>query len=72
MAADTKAKLLQEAEKYVLHGKVPQAIGEYLKIVKIDPNDVLILNTIGDLCLRQKQISEANKYFTRVAEIYVT
>ena len=71
MAADTKAKLLQEAEKYVLHGKVPQAIGEYLKIVKIDPNDVLILNTIGDLCLRQKQISEANKYFTRVAEIYV-
>ena len=71
MAADSKAKLLQEAEKYVLQGRVPQAIGEYLKIVKIDPNDVLILNTIGDLCLRQKQISEANKYFTRVAEIYV-
>ncbi len=71
MAADSKAKFLQEAEKYVLHGKVPQAIGEYLKIVKLDPNDVLILNTIGDLYLRQKQISEANKYFSRVAENYV-
>ena len=72
MAADSKAKLLQEAEKYVLHGKVPQAIGEYLKIVKLDPNDVLILNTIGDLYLRQKQISEASKYFSRVAESYAS
>jgi pilus assembly protein FimV len=70
VAADSKAKLLQEAEKYVLHGKVPQAIGEYLKIVKLDPNDVLILNTIGDLYLRQKQITEASKYFSRVAESY--
>jgi tetratricopeptide (TPR) repeat protein len=71
VAADSKAKLLQEAEKFVLHGKMPQAIGEYLKIIRLDPNDVLILNTIGDLYLRQKQISEANKYFSRVAEIYV-
>jgi tetratricopeptide (TPR) repeat protein len=70
VAADSKAKLLQEAEKYVLNGKVPQAIGEYLKIVKLDPDDVLILNTIGDLYLRQKQISEASKYFSRVAESY--
>ncbi len=70
MAADSKAKLLQEAEKYVLSGKLPQAIGEYLKIVKLDPNDVLILNTIGDLYLRQNQISEASKYFSRVAENY--
>ena len=71
MAADSKAKLLQEAEKFVLQGKVPQAIGEYIKIVKLDPNDVLILNTIGDLHLRQKQVSEANQYFSSVAESYV-
>ena len=71
MAADSKARLLQEAEKYVLHGKAQQAIGEYLKIVKLDPNDVLILNTIGDLYLRQGNSSEANKYFAQVAENYV-
>ena len=71
MAADSKARFLQEAEKYVLHGKVQQAIGEYLKIVKLDPNDVLILNTIGDLYLRQGNSSEANKYFSQVAENYV-
>lgn len=71
MAADSKAKLLHDAEKYVLHGKVQQAIGEYLKVIKYDPDDVLILNTVGDLYLRQGNRSEANKYFSRVAEAYV-
>jgi tetratricopeptide (TPR) repeat protein len=71
VAADNKAKFLQDAERFVLHGKVQQAIGEYLKIIKVDPDDVLTLNTIGDLYLRQKNISEANKYFSQVAEHYV-
>jgi len=72
VAADNKAKLLHDAEKHVLHGKVQQAIAEYLKIIKVDPNDVLILNTIGDLYLRQGNTSEANKYFSQVAESYVS
>ena len=71
MAADSKAKFLRDAEKFVLQGKVPQAIGEYLKIIKFDPNDVLILNTIGDLYLRQRNVPEATKYFSSVAESYV-
>ncbi len=71
VAADSKAKHLQDAEKHMLHGRVQQAIGEYLKIIKIDPNDVLTLNTIGDLYLRQNNIPEANKYFAQVAENYV-
>ena len=71
MAADSKAKLLQDAERYVLQGKIQQAISEYLKIVQLDPNDVLILNTVGDLYLRQRNSVEANKYFSQVAENYV-
>ncbi len=71
VAADSKAKFLQDAEKYVHHGKVQQAIGEYLKIIKFDPDDVLTLNTIGDLYLRQRNIPEANKYFSRVEYNYV-
>ncbi|MBN1566975.1 MAG: tetratricopeptide repeat protein [Acidobacteria bacterium] len=71
VAADNKAKFLQDAERYVLHGKVQQAIGEYLKIIKVDPKDVLTLNTIGDLLLRQGNVAEANRYFTQVAEDYV-
>lgn len=70
MAGDNKAKILRDAEKFVLQGKIPQAINEYLKIVKTDPNDILTLNTIGDLYLRQGKMSEANKYFTQVAESY--
>jgi tetratricopeptide (TPR) repeat protein len=71
VAADSKAKFLQDAERYVLQGKVQQAIGEYLKIVKCDPKDVLILNTVGDLYLRQGDTDEANKCFSQVAEEYV-
>jgi tetratricopeptide (TPR) repeat protein len=71
VAADSKARLLADAEKYVLHGKIAQAISEYLKIVSIDPNDIPILNTIGDLYLKQNKSAEANKYFSQVAENYV-
>jgi pilus assembly protein FimV len=71
VAADSKAKYLHDAERYMLHGKVQQAIGEYQKIIKSDPNDVLILNTIGDLYLRQGDSSEANRCFSQVAENYV-
>ncbi len=70
MAADYKSRILKDAEKYVLHGKTSQAINEYLKIVKADPNDVLTLNTIGDLYLRQGKAVEANGYFAQVAENY--
>ena len=71
VAADSKSKFLQDAERYMLHGKVQHAIDEYLKIIKSDPNDVLILNTIGDLYLRQGKSQEANKCFSQVAERYV-
>jgi tetratricopeptide (TPR) repeat protein len=71
VTADSKARLLKNAERYILQGKIQQAILEYSKIVDLDPHDVLILNTIGDLYLRQNKIAEANKYFSQVAENYV-
>jgi tetratricopeptide (TPR) repeat protein len=70
MAGDNKAKILRDAEKYVSGGKILQAINEYLKIIKSDPNDVLTLNTVGDLYLRQGKVSEATRYFAQVAESY--
>jgi tetratricopeptide (TPR) repeat protein len=71
VAADSKAKLLDDAEKYVLHGKIRLAIAEYLKVINLDPDDVLIINTVGDLYLRQGNWQEANKLFLQVAEKYV-
>ena len=70
MASDSKTKILREGERYVQQGKISQAINEYLKILKVDPEDVLTLNTIGDLYLRQGRVGEANKIFLQVADSY--
>jgi tetratricopeptide (TPR) repeat protein len=71
VTADSKAKFLNDAERYLLQGKIQLAIGEYQKIIQSDPNDVLILNTIGDLYLRLGEMPEANQCFSQVAETYV-
>ena len=47
-----KAKILKSAEKYVQQGKIAPAIDEYRKIVDADPNDLTMINTLGDLCVR--------------------
>jgi len=70
VAADSKARLLADAEEYVLHGKIRLAIAEYLKILSLDPEDILILNTIGDLYLQQNNPAEANRFFHQVADRY--
>lgn len=70
MATDSKARFLRDAERCVLQGKTRQAINEYLKIIRDDPNDVLTMNTVGDLYLREGRMSEATKYFSQVAENY--
>ena len=68
--AFNKAKALQEAEKYVTHGKISQAIKQYQQILEKDPADLTLLNTVGDLCVRDKNVSEALKYFTKLAESF--
>jgi len=71
LAVDSrKMKLLAGAEKYALQGKIRQAIAEYLKVIETDPEDNAVLNTIGDLYLRQSDGATANRYFLRVAENY--
>jgi tetratricopeptide (TPR) repeat protein len=70
MASDSKAKILREGERYVQQGKISQAINEYLKIAKDDPDDVLTHNTLGDLYLRQGKVAEANQIFLQVADNY--
>jgi tetratricopeptide (TPR) repeat protein len=72
MSTDSKLKILREGERYVQQGKISLAINEYLKIVKIDPEDVLTINTIGDLYLRQGRVGEANQLFLQVAQNYTS
>src|SRR5271157_3369204 len=66
-----KARALQEAEKSVAQGKITQAIKQYQDILDNDPSDVSLLNTMGDLYIRDRNITEGLKQFHRLAEAYV-
>ena len=65
-----KAKVLAQAEKFVQQGKLPNAIAEYEKIIKEDPKDLTVLNTIGDLYARVGNNESATYYFKKVGDQY--
>jgi tetratricopeptide (TPR) repeat protein len=67
-----KQKVLSAAEKYVQQGKLQNAIAEYEKIVKADPRDLTVLNTIGDLYARLGQGDHATECFKNVGDAYAT
>ena len=66
-----KAQALQEAQRALAQGKLSQAIREYLSIVENDPSDLSLLNTVGDLCVRDNNLNEALRLFHKLAEAYV-
>ena len=68
--AFNKAKAMQEAEKSVSQGKTAQAIKQYLLVFEKDPADLALLNTVGDLYVREKNMPEALKYFHKLADSY--
>ncbi len=65
-----KTKVMAAAEKFVQQGKLPNAILEYLKVVKEDPRDLTVMNTVGDLYARLGQTAEALQQFKQVGEAY--
>ena len=69
--AFNKAKALQEAEKSVSQGKTAQAIKQYQDIFARDSSDLALLNTIGDLYIREKNLPEGLKQFKKLADAYV-
>src|SRR5919199_4209209 len=67
-----KAKVLASAEKYVQQGKLQNAIVEYQKVLKEDPKDLTVLNTVGDLFSRIGKGEDAAKCFQKVGEQYAS
>ena len=65
-------KALKQAEKYAQQGKYSAAVDEYQKVLDANPNDVTLLNTIGDMCVRANRNDEAIRHFLKVAERYET
>ncbi|HEX5482970.1 MAG TPA: tetratricopeptide repeat protein [Terriglobia bacterium] len=65
-----KSIALEEAARLVVQRKLAQAIRQYLAIAAEDPGDFTLLNTIGDLCVRDGNIPEALRQFYKLAEHY--
>lgn len=68
---DSKAQnLLRKAGKLMSLGKPALALQLYIKIHELDPQDPTIINTIGDLYLRQGEKDEALIWYQELAEIF--
>ena len=65
-----KQKVLSAAEKYVQQGKLQNAIAEYEKVLKADPKDLTVLNTVGDLYARNGEVDKATDCFKKVGDAY--
>src|SRR5579862_9554971 len=65
-----KQKVLGAAEKYVQQGKLQNAITEYEKILKHDPKDLTVTNTVGDLYARLGENDKATECFKTVGDAY--
>ncbi len=63
-------KLLQQAGKYILLGKLTLALEEYVKISELEPEDTTIMNTIGDLHGRLGNKEEALQWYQKLAETF--
>jgi len=69
MAFD-KRKALQNALSLTQQGKWDKAIGEYQAILRADPKDVTVCNTLGDLYARVGRASEAIDQYLKVGSLY--
>jgi len=67
-----KQKALSSAEKFVQQGKLQNAIAEYEKVLKADPKDLTVSNTVGDLYSRLGQADKAATCFKSVGDAYAT
>lgn len=65
-----RSKILATADKYISQQKFEKALNEYLKLVKLSPNDTNLLNKVGDLYSKTGNPKSAISYFERVAQAY--
>jgi tetratricopeptide (TPR) repeat protein len=67
-----KQKVLNTAEKFVQQGKLQNAITEYEKILKNDPKELTVMNTVGDLYSRLGNSEKAVECFKSVGDAYAS
>jgi tetratricopeptide (TPR) repeat protein len=68
----SKEKSRANAERYLQSNKLQNAITEYEKILQVEPRDLAILNTVGDIYARLGQNEKAIERFRVIAESYTS
>ena len=71
MAKENRLVILKTANKLFRQGKIDLAIKEYNKILGIKPNDLEVRRIIGDLQLKQNNISGAVDQFEWIADYFL-
>ncbi len=66
MKKDNKIK---EGEELLLQGKLDEALSYFKKLLEEDPQNPVILNKIGIVCVNKKALDDAEKYFYRAIEL---
>ena len=64
MAID-RTKIQKQAESFVASGRIDRAIDEFLKLLDDKPNDLIMMNRIGDLYLQAGRNKDAIDMFKR-------
>ncbi|MDR3762604.1 MAG: tetratricopeptide repeat protein [Acidobacteriota bacterium] len=67
----SKDKSRAAAEKYLQQNKLQHAITEYEKILKEEPKEYAIMNTVGDLYARLGKQDKATECFKTVGDSYI-
>jgi tetratricopeptide (TPR) repeat protein len=62
--------VLATAEKLLSKGKYDAALKEYLRLLQENPNDILVLNKVGDIYVLLNRPTDSLPHFTRIAEHY--
>ena len=69
MAID-RTKIQKQAESYVASGRIDRAVDEFLKLLEDKPNDLMMMNRIGDLYLQAGKNRDAIDMFKRAGMGY--
>ncbi|HET9794762.1 MAG TPA: tetratricopeptide repeat protein, partial [Thermoanaerobaculia bacterium] len=62
--------VLATAEKLLAKGKYDAALKEYVRLLEENPNDILVLNKVGDIYVLLNRPMDSLPHFTRIAEHY--
>ena len=67
---DKKKDILRTVTRYAQAGEWVKVIGEYEKLLKMDPNDISLFNSIGDALVKLNEHRKAYEWYIKVLDDY--